>query len=107
MFTENDNSVMTTKCGHRFHKTCLMDWLERRNNSECPVCRETLVAEDTIWEKVQIMRRGQRKTKWLFNVVTRFIFFSDSRTSHSQVEGISSTSMTDDEEMSDVEQASG
>ncbi|CAJ1966189.1 unnamed protein product [Cylindrotheca closterium] len=101
---ENDHVVITTKCGHQFHKACLMDWLERRNNSECPVCRETLIAEGAIWEKVQTMRKSQRKTKGLLYRVARFIVFSDS-TNNDRVEGSPSNSMTDNEEMSDVEHA--
>jgi len=27
-------------CGHRFHQTCIKDWLSRQNS--CPVCRETV-----------------------------------------------------------------
>jgi len=42
---EKGDEIMTTNCAHRFHKTCVMDWLERQNNTECPVCRDTIVSE--------------------------------------------------------------
>lgn len=33
--------VGVTHCGHRFHKECLEQWVQRRN--ECPFCRESQV----------------------------------------------------------------
>ena len=34
------DTLFKTKCGHRFHKECLLPWLE--DKGECPVCREPL-----------------------------------------------------------------
>lgn len=32
--------LMVTPCEHRFHRSCLMDWMDKRLN--CPICRATL-----------------------------------------------------------------
>jgi len=100
---EKSDMAITTKCDHQFHRECLMKWLERQNNSECPVCRETLYTEETIWENVKIMRKRHRK-KGIFQRITRVINFKAARTMQSQLEGQSSNSMTDEDELSDVEQ---
>lgn len=40
--------AITTKCGHKFHKKCLIEWISHQNsnnnvfNSSCPVCRQKL-----------------------------------------------------------------
>ena len=33
----NNNPVKLVKCGHIYHKECLLHWLKRKN--ECPICR--------------------------------------------------------------------
>lgn len=40
-----------------------MDWLERRNHTECPCCRESMVSDEDVWETVQQLRREQRKLR--------------------------------------------
>eukprot|EP00545_Synedropsis_sp_CCMP1620_P012003 CAMPEP_0119015714 /NCGR_PEP_ID=MMETSP1176-20130426/11474_1 /TAXON_ID=265551 /ORGANISM="Synedropsis recta cf, Strain CCMP1620" /LENGTH=355 /DNA_ID=CAMNT_0006969027 /DNA_START=226 /DNA_END=1293 /DNA_ORIENTATION=+ len=61
---ENDDVCFTSRtCVHKFHRDCLMDWLERRNHTECPCCREPMVADDDVWDTVQQMRRQQRKLR--------------------------------------------
>jgi hypothetical protein len=61
---EDVDAVFTAaNCVHRFHRECLMDWLERRNNTECPCCREPMVDDDDVWELVQRSRREQRKQR--------------------------------------------
>lgn len=58
---EPTDSVFRSKsCPHMFHGDCLFSWLERRNNTECPCCREPLVSDDDIWDVVQRMRKEQR-----------------------------------------------
>eukprot|EP00536_Pseudo-nitzschia_multiseries_P000888 jgi/Psemu1/282634/fgenesh1_pg.11_\ len=59
---EPTDSVFRSKtCPHMFHGECLFSWLERRNNTECPICREPLVSDDDIWRVVQRMRKERRK----------------------------------------------
>ena len=33
-----------TPCNHKFHKQCLLEWMEKR--LQCPVCREPLPPPD-------------------------------------------------------------
>lgn len=60
---ENDICLTSPTCVHRFHHECLMDWLERQNNTDCPCCREAMVADDDVWDLVQASRRKQRKLR--------------------------------------------
>ena len=39
----------------------MFSWLERRNNTECPCCRENLVSDDEVWAAVQKMRKERRR----------------------------------------------
>lgn len=34
-------SAKRPECGHAFHQSCLMTWLERKNT--CPLCRDTIL----------------------------------------------------------------
>jgi len=47
-FDEGDmlNSVEQTKCCHRFHRDCLIKWLE--HHDVCPICRRVMVT-DSDW----------------------------------------------------------
>ena len=32
--------VALENCGHKFHRNCLLDWLERKQ--ECPICKRNI-----------------------------------------------------------------
>lgn len=38
--SSTEGAVVTLKCGHAFHTTCIKAWL--RNSSRCPLCREVV-----------------------------------------------------------------
>jgi len=78
---ENADSVFkSTSCPHMYHKECLMEWLERRNNTECPCCRDPLVSDEKVWETVQRMRKERRKQLRKENGLThRFIQWALSK----------------------------
>lgn len=84
---EPTDSVFRSKsCPHMFHGDCLFSWLERRNNTECPCCREPLVSDDDIWKVVQRMRQERRETLrkengWIY----RFVKWTKSRTNQQDV----------------------
>ena len=62
MFQENGDNVFHSKvCDHLYHSECICDWLERRSNTECPCCREPLVAESDVWEAVKAARKVKQK----------------------------------------------
>ncbi|CAB9517669.1 zinc ion binding [Seminavis robusta] len=50
-------------CDHIFHLSCILNWLERRSNTECPCCRKSLVSEDDVWETVKVSRKASKKPK--------------------------------------------
>lgn len=58
-----DVCLTSPACTHRFHRDCLLDWLERRNNVECPVCRTMMVSNDQVWEVVERRRAENRKAR--------------------------------------------
>jgi hypothetical protein len=44
-----------------YHAQCILDWLERRSNTDCPCCRQPLVSEDAVWEEVETSRKAKQK----------------------------------------------
>ena len=56
-----DVCFTSTVCSHRFHHGCIMDWLERRANTECPCCRTRLISDEEVWETVQKIRGERRR----------------------------------------------
>ena len=33
------NDVCTTKCNHKYHLTCMLDWLTVQKQNTCPICK--------------------------------------------------------------------
>lgn len=59
---ENDECVFEPKtCSHRFHKVCILDWLQRHGKTDCPCCREGMVTEDEVWGAVKKLRKQKKK----------------------------------------------
>ena len=46
----NDGDLICTSnntaCGHRFHRDCMVDWLQK--HEDCPCCRRAYLHEDTV-----------------------------------------------------------
>lgn len=62
-YEEDDVCFTSRTCVHKFHRDCILDWLERRDHTECPCCREPMVADEDVWDSVQLMRRQRRKLR--------------------------------------------
>lgn len=41
---DRGNPKETTSCGHHFHLSCILEWMER--SSRCPICRKVIVVGD-------------------------------------------------------------
>lgn len=57
----DDDTFQSPVCTHQFHKECIVEWLERRQNTECPCCRQPLISDDEVWEIVKSLRKERRK----------------------------------------------
>ncbi|KAL6126200.1 hypothetical protein ACLB2K_074251 [Fragaria x ananassa] len=42
---ERENPEFTTKCGHRYHLSCILEWMER--SDACPICDQELLLDHT------------------------------------------------------------
>lgn len=56
---QNDDTVIVP-CGHMFHDSCIMQWLEMHNT--CPVCRYELPTENPDYERIRLQRQQNRQT---------------------------------------------
>ena len=41
-FCYNDTLIIL-KCGHKFHKNCLINRLTARHSSKCPICKDSII----------------------------------------------------------------
>ena len=48
-------------CKHRFHRVCLLEWLQQPGKTDCPCCRESFVDEDDVWSTVKKLRRKRAR----------------------------------------------
>lgn len=59
---DSDDTILHSKtCSHQFHQVCILDWLERNHNTDCPCCRVAMVSEDEIWSIVKRKRREEKR----------------------------------------------
>ena len=59
---DGDDAVLQSKtCSHQFHQQCILDWLERNHNTDCPCCRVAMISEDNIWSIVKEKRKVQKR----------------------------------------------
>lgn len=61
----NNNTTMTTRCNHTFHKTCIQRWLDT-GKTTCPLCRCTVCATT--------------RTEWAYAPPEEFDFVDNVRT---------------------------
>ena len=57
-----DQILQSQTCPHQFHRDCILDWLERQENTECPCCRVPMVEDEDVWKVVQKIRKERRKS---------------------------------------------
>ena len=65
---DNSKDYTVTKCGHRFHLSCLTESL--KNSEKCPMCREKLTDKKSI-DKEKIINKTitqVRRTNYILNL---------------------------------------
>ena len=62
-YDEDDDLISSKTCSHRFHKECVLDWLQRPNTTECPCCRVPMTNEEAVWNVVETMRDQAKQPK--------------------------------------------
>jgi hypothetical protein len=78
-----------TKCGHRFHKECLLNWCkqceERQQGKTCPMCRQDIAKDCASLQPGQPMPENRiRDILWNEDAVA---LFGEERVSGSENEG--------------------
>tara|TARA_B100000073_G_C23605289_1_gene522152 strand:- start:298 stop:804 length:507 start_codon:yes stop_codon:yes gene_type:complete len=69
----NDSEKKTLNCKHSFHKECIEEWSNLKN--ECPICREKINTETII------PNAEQNRTQEIINYSGRFIIYKSILTS--------------------------
>ena len=60
---EKHGVYVSKTCTHQFHSECILNWLERGNNTECPICRVPMVTDDEVWSTVKELRKQEQQRK--------------------------------------------
>jgi len=60
-YESGDTFIAPQTCTHKFHKECILDWLELRLNTVCPVCRQDIVSNHDVLEMARSLQRLQQR----------------------------------------------
>merc|ERR1712228_905925 len=55
-------------CHHRFHKDCILPWLNIRNS--CPTCRHRLPTDNQFYEQIQNAQNDNNGPQSPFNILS-------------------------------------
>lgn len=91
-----EDAYSPATCSHQFCSGCILDWLQRNDNTACPECRVEMVQEDDVWKAVKNLRREKRKQLRLERRKLR-----KSGSEQNEEDDISETEEMDDEEVTD------
>jgi Anaphase-promoting complex subunit 11 RING-H2 finger len=47
----------SSTCVHQFHMECILNWLQRKTNVECPCCRIPMIDDKEVWKTIQQLRK--------------------------------------------------
>lgn len=62
-YGSDQDVLQSDSCSHRFHKNCILDWLQRQEaKAECPCCRVGMVSEEDVWKTVKTLRQQQKRS---------------------------------------------
>jgi len=60
-YEPQDRVLVSKTCAHEFHQDCILDWLQRPGNVECPCCRSLMVSEEDVWKTVHRIRKERKR----------------------------------------------
>lgn len=56
--TASDSTIFqSSTCIHQFHMECILNWLQRKTNVECPCCRVPMIHDKEVWKTIQQLRK--------------------------------------------------
>lgn len=50
-----DRVFLAKRCQHQFHGSCILEWLNTKQQNDCPVCRAEVISEDEMFPVALIM----------------------------------------------------
>merc|ERR1711862_353609 len=58
-YEKGDICISSKACAHKFHKECLLHWLQKSwNNISCPICRQDMIND---FELISIAKQQQQQ----------------------------------------------
>lgn len=94
-YEPSDILLGARSCPHKFHKDCILDWLQRQHQSECPCCRVRMVDEEDVWRVVRSKREEAKQQNPPKNLTSSSSSTSSSSDEPSEEVGCPQESVTE------------
>ena len=52
----------SSTCVHQFHMECILNWLQRKTNVECPCCRIPMIDDKEVWKTIVNLRKQKLRS---------------------------------------------
>lgn len=59
--TDISSVFQSSTCVHQFHMECILNWLQRKSNNECPCCRTPMIDDREVWKTIVQLRKQKRR----------------------------------------------
>ena len=61
-YSSNTTVFQSSTCVHQFHMECILNWLQRKTNVECPCCRIPMIHDQDVWKTIQHLRKQKLRS---------------------------------------------